>query len=217
MQLAILIPPSQAKTTGGDNPPIQPHPITKDLLKEIQQANPDKLYSGRAQEAQELNSNIQQAPTKPAITRYNGVVYKAIDYPTLPNQAYINNHVHISSALFGLIPATKNIPNYKLRITKLRAYKRWHQTNAQQLKNRFCIDLLPQAHKKAVHYEQGIEIEFTREKNGKTIKAGHAGKHIKGRFVRWLAQNNITDPQDIYAFSEDGYAWNGKTFHQTSN
>ena len=215
MQLCILLPPSQAKTTGGEHPPLtHPHEITKELLKEIHQANPDKLYSGRKQEAHQLNNNALHAPTRQAIKRYNGVLYKALNYHELTNKHYIQEHVRIVSALFGLIKATKHIPNYKLRITKLRAYKRWHTHNTQQLTSYYVLDLLAQAQRKAVDYPQGTQIEFTKEKNGQTIKAGHAGKHIKGRYVRWLAENNITNPQDIYAFNEDGYSWNGKTFHK---
>ena len=217
MQLVILLPPSQAKTSGGEHPPIQPIPQTKDLLADIQQADSNKLYSGRAQEAVLLNQQALQAPTREAIKRYSGVLYKALNYPTLTNKQYIKEHVRIASALFGVIPATKHIPNYKFRITKLQAYKRLKNHNQQQLTNCYVVDLLAVAQRKSVEYAQGVRIEFTKEKNGRVIKAGHEAKRVKGLYVRWLAQNNIKNPQDIYGFSQEGYAWSGKTFHKKEN
>lgn len=215
MNFVILLPPSQRKTSGGDGKPIQANTITKDLLKEILVYDPHELYSSRHEEADELNKNVLQAPTKPAIKRYDGVVYQALEYKTLTNQSYVDEHVKIISPLFGLLDATSQIPNYKFDITKLQAYKKWKQYNTKRVEDCFVVDLLPQSYKKSIDYEHGVAIEFTREKNGKIRKAGHAGKTIKGRYVRWLAENNITQEKDLYTFSEDGYAWSGKTFHQS--
>lgn len=215
MNLIVLIPPSEGKTPGGNGSALSSlHPVTQELLKEIASSDPEKLYSARKHEAHELNTHVRTAPTMPAINRYSGVVYDGLDYDALENKEWIDEHVRIVSGLFGLVKPQDTIPNYKLPITKLAAAKRWHESITEQLKGVFVIDLLPQAHKKAVSYDAGVEIEFTRKHNGKVVKAGHAGKKIKGRFVRWLAEQNITLPDDIYAFSEDGYRWNGKTFHK---
>ena len=44
------------------------------------------------------------------------------------------------------------------------------------------------------------------------MPAGHQGKHIKGRFIRWLIEENITAPKDFKDFNEDGYKWTGEIF-----
>ena len=90
----------------------------------------------------------------------------------------INKRVRIISGLFGLVKPDQNIPDYKLKIDKLDAQKWWKPI--LELKDEFVIDLLPQAHRKAFHYEKGITIEFVLEKNGKKQPAGHNGKLIKG-------------------------------------
>jgi cytoplasmic iron level regulating protein YaaA (DUF328/UPF0246 family) len=141
-------------------------------------------------------------------------VYKALDYESLENKVYVDKHVKIISSVFGLLDAQTNIPNYKFRITKLRAYKKWKPYISEKLNGVFVIDLLAGSQQKAVSYEEGVEIDFTRMRNKKVVKAGHAGKTIKGKFVRWLAENNITSVEDMYAFNEDGYEWNGKAFHK---
>ncbi len=189
----ILIPPSEGKQTGGEEHSITLHPIVT-----------------------ELNPTQSNTPCLPAIKRYTGVLYKALDYNTIKHKKYIDEHVRILSGLFGMITPKTPIPYYKYPITT-KAAKKWNEENSKQLTEAFVIDLLPQAHKKSVEYTTGVEIEFTHTKNGKTIRSGHAGKHIKGRYLRWLAQQHITEEKDIYAFREDGYVWNGKTFHKTIN
>lgn len=215
MTFVVLLPPSEGKTVGGDKKPLSDiHPVTQTLLDEIKTKDPEKLYSARKQEAAKLNANVKSAPSMPAIKRYSGVVYKALDYDSLTNKKWVDTHVRIISGLFGLITPQTLLPNYKLPITKLSAAKKWHDSITSALKKSFVIDLLPKAHKKAVSYENGVKIAFTLMRNGKTVSAGHAGKTIKGMFVRWMAKQNITDVDDIYAFSADGYAWNGKAFHK---
>lgn len=213
MEFVVLLPPSEGKRAGGDKPHlIELHPVTQELLGRIEASDPEKLYSSRKKEAEELNANIRTAPTMPAIERYTGVVYDALDYATLENQDWVDEHVRIVSGLFGIVTPQERIPNYKLPITKLSAASLWK--DHQHLSDCYVVDLLPQAHKKAVSYDKGVEIEFTRTKNGKVVKAGHAGKKIKGRFVRWMAENDVTSEEEMYVFSEDGYRWNGSSFHK---
>ena len=54
--------------------------------------------------------------------------------------------------------------------------------------------------------------EFILKKAGKKMPAGHQGKHIKGRFVRWLIEKNITDPKHFKDFKEEGCEWTGAIF-----
>ncbi|ACS78935.1 YaaA family protein [Maridesulfovibrio salexigens] len=216
MKTIILIPPSEGKAEGGHNTPLKAvSGITADLIEAIKDADPKKLY-GLKEKALEkaiaTNKEVLNSETMPAIERYTGVVYDAIDYQTLKNKSDFDKKVSIVSGLFGLVSPTDLIPNYRLKIDKLKAAKLWIDSNSEQLKDKFVIDLLPQAHRKAVKYENGIEVEFVLKKAGKKMPAGHQGKHIKGRFVRWLIENNITDPKQFKDFEEDGYKWTGEVF-----
>ncbi|NDV19959.1 peroxide stress protein YaaA [Pseudodesulfovibrio sp. JC047] len=216
MKTRLLIPPSEGKADGGKNNPLKSvSGITADLLAAIEKADPQKLYGLKEKalkKAQAVNANVLNSKTLPAIERYTGVVYDAIAYHTLKNTSDFNDKVRIVSGLFGLVAPTDLIPNYRLKIDKLQAAKRWVNANSEQLKNTFVIDVLPQAHKKAVRYEHGIEVEFVLKKAGKKMPAGHQGKHIKGRFVRWLIENAITDPKQFIDFTEEGYTWTGELF-----
>ncbi|WP_320007692.1 peroxide stress protein YaaA [Maridesulfovibrio sp.] len=216
MKTIILIPPSEGKADGGKNKPLKSvSGITADLIKAINEAEPKKLYGLKAkalENAIAVNKEVLESKTMPAIERYTGVVYDAIDYQTLKHKSDFDEKVLIVSGLFGLVRPTDLIPNYRLKIDKLKAAKLWLTSNSEQLKDKFIIDLLPQAHKKAVKYDHGIEVEFVLKKAGKKMPAGHQGKHIKGRFVRWLIESNVTDQTRFSEFTEDGYTWTGDTF-----
>lgn len=217
MIFSILIPPSEGKASSGHSPPLKKFsPTTEKLLALIEKTDPKKLYSAKTSDSTEINKAIRTAKTLPAIQRYTGVVFDALNYETLSpqEQEYINTRVRIVSALFGILKPLDLIPNYSLSIIKLGAAKLWKEENSQLLKEQFILDLLPDSHAKAVSYTNGVRIDFTYERNGKVVRAGHEGKRIKGVFVQWLAQNNITKVNQLYAFNEEGYKWNGTTFHK---
>jgi hypothetical protein len=222
--MIILIPPSEGKASGGNLPPKKKiHPITKELLVAIAtDNNPEKLYGvkgNKLEESIQANTTITTQQTLPAIQKYTGVVYDGFDYNSLSKseQTYAHKHIKIISALFGLVSLEEPIPNYKLKIDKLQAATLWKEHNSKQVEKEFVIDLLPKAHRKAVAYTNGIAVEFVILKNNKRIPAGHNGKFIKGRFLRWLVQNKITNKESFGTFTEDGFRWNGTEFVKEIN
>ena len=219
-EFRILIPPSEGKTPGGDGKPLK---RARNPVKEMVQRLSDFRggweellgVKGNAKDAAiKANQDLLRAPTMPAIERYTGVVYQGIDYPSLkkPAKAFFDRHVRIISAVFGLVEPRLLIPDYKLKIEKLDAAKYWRPLIEKELSECLVIDLLPQAHKKAVAYEDGIEVEFFVGKSGKKKSAGHFGKLIKGKFVRWLCVNKVKRVERFQEFEEDGYQWNGEFF-----
>lgn len=215
----ILIPPSEGKTSGGKGKPVKPTKAQHKMIDRLLNFDGDwsKLLGvkGKAlDEAVEANQSVLASPTMPAIERYSGVVYDGIDYPGLSKDGrqFFDKHVRIVSALFGLLKPKDGIPNYKLKIEKLDAARYWQPIITKALQNKFVIDLLPKAHQKAVRYDDGIAVDFIIEKGGKRKPAGHHGKLIKGRFVRWLCENGVTSPDDFTSFDEGGFKWDGEVF-----
>lgn len=219
MQPYILLPPSEGKNTGGTSAPVVPTAAAKAMIEALQSYDGDQqkllgVKSKALDAAIDVNKNILTSKSLPSIERYNGVVYKALDYPTLSAKAklFANKHIRIISALFGLVAPQDLIPNYKLKIDKLGAARYWNPIIVKQLDDTYIIDLLPQAHKKACTYDNGTEAEFKIIENGKSKPAGHMGKHIKGRFVRWMCENQITNPDQFNEFCEEGFVWDGLAF-----
>ena len=213
-EFIILIPPSEGKQAGGHLPPLKRiPPASQEIWTQLQKVKAsewEKLLGvkGKALDAAvAANKAVLTSPTLPAIERYSGVVYNGLDYPSLKKKAqtYVHRHVRIVSALFGLVAPDQPIPDYKLKIDKLRADKYWQPVLEKQLKGAYVIDLLPKAHQKAVAYQDGCAPAFLFMKDGRSKPAGHNGKHIKGRFLRFLAEGQIKDPADFSRFREDGF------------
>lgn len=217
-KIIILIPPSEGKVENGKFDCLDDwDPITLELLGRLKDYSGDlgKLYGvkGKALEKAKLvNSKIRECKTLPAIERYSGVVYNGIDYSSIKNKKLFEERVFILSGLFGLINFKKLIPDYKFKIDFFGADKLWKEKISIFLKDYYVIDLLPIAHRKAVSYEDGIAVEFVVVKEGYRKSAGHEGKLVKGKFVRWLIENSVESIERFSEFNEDGYGWDGEKF-----
>lgn len=218
----VLIPPSEGKAEGGGGEPLKQYPrgveeIHKRFLKcDGSYKHLIGVRGDYLEKSIERNKNILETPTMPAIQRYTGTVYKYLDYETVENKEYLHSHIYITSAMFGLVKATQEIPNYKLKMSKLRAYKWWKKKTKEFLEDFFVVDVLTTTHRKSVSYEEGIEIDFKIARDDGTLRgAGHSGKKIKGKFVRYLAEKNVTTLEGIKEFSRDGFSWEDGSFVRT--
>ena len=190
-----------------------------ELLKELDQKNIISIYGTTLDKANALhhnNLNIFEKDCSKAMERYTGVVFKNIDWNSLnmDSKNYLNQHLRILSGLFGILKPDTLIPDYKLKMNVLSLAKFWKKDISKYLENEgLILDLLPAIHRNAFHLENNIvQINFMINKNGKILQSAHSGKVVKGKFIRFLAQNNVQDIHGIKNFEYDGYKWNGKIF-----
>ena len=128
--MLILLPPSETKRPGGVGISIDKAAIiwaaldpARDqliaALEEICRDEPSAIRAlGLGKKSAEdlaLNQNLMKAATMPALQRYSGVLYEALGYDSLSQAALkrANENLFIQSALFGLLPAMEQIPNYR--------------------------------------------------------------------------------------------------------
>tara|TARA_B100001559_G_scaffold252887_1_gene216663 strand:+ start:630 stop:1334 length:705 start_codon:yes stop_codon:yes gene_type:complete len=184
------------------------------LLNLIDNEDLRSIY-GTSQEKSELfhrqNEDIFKSRCDYAIERYTGVVYEHLKWETLSDSGkkYMEDHVLIFSGLFGMTTPLTLIPDYKLKMNVLSLQYHWGPVLTEALKDEDVIfDLLPQVYRKA--YKPGknvINVDFKVEKKGKKTAAGHFGKAVKGKFIRFLAENSITNTKDFAGFNYDGFEW----------
>jgi len=217
-EIIILIPPSEGKNEGGSSEKYKvKNDLVKNMISKLSSFKEDwekiLCVKGNAlDKAISNNKNILFSPILPSIERYSGVVYKGIDYDSLKEKKFFDKHVRIVSPVFGLLKPDDKIPNYKLKMDKLDAINNWKDSFKESLKGKFVIDLLPQVFRKAVSYEEGIEVDFFLYKNGKKVNAGHNGKLIKGKFVRFLCENKVKNISLFSKFKEDGWKFEDGVF-----
>jgi cytoplasmic iron level regulating protein YaaA (DUF328/UPF0246 family) len=122
----VLLPPSETKRAGGDGPSLRLEtlghpsltPVREDLVDELVDLADDRPASRRAlgisvkQDAEiDRNAALWSAPTMPAIDRYTGVLYDALDIGSLKGAAAqrARTRLAVGSALFGLLRADDEI------------------------------------------------------------------------------------------------------------
>ena len=226
--MKYLIPPSEgkAKITPQEIKFRDTDFIFKDkvqdivaLLELLEEEDLQSIYGTSSEKSlyfHRQNEDVFNSRCAYAIERYSGVVYKNLEWNSLNSSSkeFFNNNFFIFSGLFGLVSPMTLIPNYKLKMSVLSLQNFWKETITNHLLSEDVIfDLLPQAHRKA--YKPGanvINIDFMIIKKGKKTAAGHFGKSVKGKFIRYVCENQITNIDDFSGFSYDGFQWDGNYF-----
>lgn len=223
--MLFLLPPSETKAIGGGNLTIQQAALTfgglnpaRDqvltallkLCKKPNEAAKVLKLTPKQLGAIQINLAVPNAPTMPAIQRYTGTLFDAIDAQNLtPEQMRrAKETVLIQSALFGLIPATDLIPNYRLSGSNVfpssytagkalpgglkGVWNRAHPAIFARLANGPLIDLRSKTYaelapipQELTHY--WVEV-VSRESNGELRALNHFNKLAKGLLTRAVLQ-----------------------------
>lgn len=195
-RIAVLVPPSQGKVPGGDGPPWAPG---TGVLPQLDGA--------RATVLRAVDRAIASAPTMPAIERYAGVLYRELDWPTLPPAAKRRGRssLLIVAGLWGVVGPADPIPYEKVkmsasvpRLGKLSTWWRPQLTAALAERLRGCVvwDLLPNEHAAAwepweVPAKRRLAVRVV-DADGRTV--GHWNKLVKGALVRRILVEGLDDP-----------------------
>jgi cytoplasmic iron level regulating protein YaaA (DUF328/UPF0246 family) len=127
----VLLPPSETKRAGGDGPPVSTaalsfpelDPLRKELLDDLVALAGDVAasraalgLSPRQDDEVARNATLWTSPTLPALHRYTGVLYDALDAGSLRGAAAARARARlvVGSALFGLLRAGDPVPAYRL-------------------------------------------------------------------------------------------------------
>ncbi|NQW16699.1 MAG: peroxide stress protein YaaA [Chloroflexi bacterium] len=218
----ILLPPSEGKASGGDGAALELGSLSFGALNPTRTRMAKALVelSGRPRVARKIlgvkdaaleqakaeNASLETAPTMRAIDRYTGVMYGAIDYPSLDDIAResFSQNVIIMSGLFGVVRPFDMIPAYKLKMgAKLIRSKScaavWKPLISKSLSSEedygVIWDLLPGEHSAAwdptkVPHEARFTVKFLeRHADGQIKTVTHFSKLLKGALVRHLVEN----------------------------
>jgi len=221
----VLLPPSETKRAGGDGPPLalrrlgwpELGPLRTELVDELVglAADPPEcrraLGLSPAQDAEiERNSVLRSAPTLPALLRYTGVLYDALDFISLRGPAAVRARARLAvgSALFGLLRAEDLIPAYRLSAgSKLpgrpRLAARWRPVLepvlAEASRRELVVDLRSGAYVGLARCKEAVRVDVLAEhRDGRRTTVSHFNKAHKGRLARALA-TATTDPGDAAA------------------
>ncbi len=157
----------------------------------------------------------------PAILAYDGIQYQYMAPGVMETEqlAYLQERLRILSGFYGLLRPFDGVVPYRLEMqARLRVdgcrdlYRFWGDRLARQLaaETGLVVDLASKEYSRAVApYLPGsvrfVTCVFGERKGGKVVEKGTRCKMARGQMVRWMAENNITRPDDLPAFDQLGY------------
>ena len=213
MSFTILLPPSRGMEPGGDGPGWNPGSgrfgdvlgaYRREVAEELAiigggDASMLGLNGDRYEAAATANREVVGSPTLPASHRYTGVVFGAMDPPTLPDL----DGLVVVSALLGFASLTDPVPEYRLaggdsvgRLGRLRGHWPSRLADAYDSLVPPIIDLTSLEYLALLPPDtERVRVDLVAA-NGK--RAGHWGKVAKGRLVRRLVTSG-GDPFDVIA------------------
>jgi hypothetical protein len=176
------------------------------------------------------NKKFTEKNAKQAALAFKGDVYTGLDAESFSaaDFKFAQKHFRILSGLYGLLRPLDLMQPYRLEMgTKLETdrgknlYEFWGSKITEGLnkqlkktKSNVLINLASNEYFKSVKpKELDAEIitpEFKEYKNGDYKMIGIYAKKARGMLSRYIIQNQLTDPEDIKSFSEDGYKFNKK-------
>ena len=153
---------------------------------------------------------LETAKPTPAISVYTGVLYQALDWPTLTPAAKKRGEsvIAIISAKYGAIGPASRIESYKCKIDN-KALRPGVATALDSRENQLIIDCRSSTYKGvwAAPPEITVEVKVSTVVNGVRTVVTHMSKKTRGEITRWLLQSRAAPqtPEDLYAIVSEKY------------
>ena len=167
----------------------------------------------------------------PAVLAYEGIQYRYMAPGVFETGqfAYIRERLRILSGFYGLLRPFDGVTPYRLEMQARLSvdghkdlYGFWGSRLAGRLaaETDLVLNLASKEYSRAVqpHLPPAVRFlscTFGEMKGEKMIEKGTLCKMARGQMVRWLAENNVTDPEDIKDFAELNYRYSPA--HSTKN
>ncbi|RNE49386.1 peroxide stress protein YaaA [Corynebacterium alimapuense] len=218
--MMIVLPPSETKAQGGSCGPLDLGSLAFPALNAVRESILADLSALPVNEAlgvlgiseklrgdAQANQELITSPTMPAIFRYTGVLFDALDAASLPAAAL--PRLVVGSALFGLVRAEDLIPRYRLSGgTKLPSTTgatptmkaRWGKVISEELaREELVVDLRSGAYQQLGKVPDAVvvRVESVRPDGSRKV-VSHFNKQYKGTLARVLALS----PQEASSAAE---------------
>ena len=174
--------------------------------------------------AKSAYSLLRKTYSVQALLAYDGIQYKYLSANTLKQEEldYLSNNLFILSALYGALKPTDLINFYRLElinnllIENKNLYEFWSNKVAQYISSfdEIIITSCSKEYSKLiepfVNKDKFVNVYFYEQDGDKLVEKGVYAKMARGAMVKYLAQNQISDIQDIKNFNDLGYKFDEK-------
>ncbi|SDK05909.1 hypothetical protein SAMN04487820_10447 [Actinopolyspora mzabensis] len=210
--MLVLLPPSETKSNGGDGAPLrleslafgELNPVRERLAEALTELASDTDASLRALGLSERmsgevtrNATLWNSPTAPALERYTGVLYDALEVGSMSavERSRADNRLAVASALFGMVRGGDPIPGYRLSanstlpgLDPLRTVWRPALEPVLAAERAPVVDLRSGAYAALARTHGAVAVSVVTElADGSRKTVSHHNKAHKGRLARALA------------------------------
>lgn len=230
--MRIIISPAKKMNTDTDSLPwrdLPPYlPNTEQLCSRLQE-----MTYGELKKLWKCNDSIAELNLKrlenmdlyrrltPAVLAYEGIQYQYMAPGVFSDREfdYIQEHLRILSGFYGILKPFDGVTPYRLEMqAKLWVgeyrdlYDFWGNSLAETLfsETDCVINLASKEYSLCIskylpENVRFITCVFGEKKDGKVIEKGTMCKMARGEMVRYMAEHQITDPEQIQCFDRLNY------------
>ncbi len=186
-------------------------------LKTLWNCN-DKIVMQNIERLQQMELEKRLTP---AILSYEGIAYQYMA-PSVFEQSqleYIQEHLRIISAFYGVLKPMDGVTPYRLEMQAKAAigdakdlYDLWNERIYKEVQGGVMINLASKEYSKCVEkYLQSrdtyITCIFGELIKGKVVQKGTYAKMARGEMVRFMAEKRITAPEKLKKFDRLNYTY----------
>ena len=226
--MKILIP--TAKEMNTDHSCIEALPLREesqavlDLLAHYSASDLESFYKVSAEKAEEEYTNIQalkdqRTKNYPALKLFDGLMYRHIkrDKLTETEQAYLEDHVLITSALYGVVPALSPMAPHrldflmKLKVAGKTLKSHWKSAYDEALEDEDLIFSLLSSEFETVFSkeirEKMVTFKFMEDKAGQLKIHSTISKKARGAFLTALIEGQVQTVEQARKLRFAGFAY----------
>ena len=230
--MRIIISPAKKMKVDTDSFPYRDLPVflsnTEEICGELQSMSYEelkKLWKCNDQIAQLNVRRLQDMDLynrlTPAVLAYEGIQYQYMAPGVFTDQefGYIQEHLRILSGFYGILRPFDGVTPYRLEMqAKLKIgackdlYAYWGDRLVQALfaETNCILNLASKEYSICVSKflpdtVRFITCVFGEEKGGKVIEKGTMCKMARGEMVRFMAQNQVSAPEQVKSFNGLNY------------
>lgn len=159
----------------------------------------------------------------PSVLSYEGIAYQYMAPTVFENSQleYIQEHLRILSAFYGVLKPMDGVTPYRLEMQAKASiggskdlYEFWGEKLYRAVRDDsgVIINLASKEYSKCIEKyltpgDRYITVTFCEKSGEKLVTKGTYAKMARGEMVRFMAENNIKDPIGIQKFDRLGYVF----------
>ena len=232
--MRIIISPAKKMKMDTDSLPWRDLPVflpqTEQLSKILQGMSYEELKklwkcndSIASVNAERLANMDLHTRLTPALLAYEGIQYQYMAPSVFTNREfdYVQEHLRILSGFYGVLKPFDGVTPYRLEMQaklKIREakdlYTYWNRSLSEYLSTdtECIINLASKEYSICIskylpEHIRFITCFFAEEKDGKVIEKGTMCKMARGEMVRFMAEGNVTELEQIKDFDRLGYVY----------